>query len=96
MTKKFTIHYSLRTRDGLDAFGRFNIGTDEVSAFQLFDSLLGNNDVGEKDVLLIELFEWQNGLPSNIRIKSCTLEEIGYNSKLITREVFRIKHLKIV
>ena|SRR4051812_23726433 len=93
MERTFSIHFHIRTAGGLETFARFQAGNDESSANKLFESLLGNTEVGKKEVLLVELLELKNRLPVNIKIKSCTLEELGYNCKLITKEIFRIRHI---
>jgi hypothetical protein len=33
-------------------------------------------------------------LPVLVKTISCTLEELAYNTKLITREIFRLKNIK--
>jgi len=35
-----------------------------------------------------------NGLPVKIESMCCTLEELGYNCKLIAKEIFRLKNLE--
>jgi hypothetical protein len=47
-----------------------------------------------KDMLYIEFMELTNGLPVNIDILTCDLQELGTNAMLITQEIFRISNLK--
>jgi hypothetical protein len=45
-------------------------------------------------MLYIEFMETVNGLPVNLDILTCDLQELGTNCMLITQEMFRICNLK--
>jgi len=45
-------------------------------------------------MLTMELMEMLNDLPYNLKIISCTLEDIGENCKLISKEIFKAINLE--
>jgi hypothetical protein len=42
----------------------------------------------------MELEETVNGLPVNLHMLACTLEELAYNTKIIVKETFKLLNLK--
>jgi hypothetical protein len=44
--------------------------------------------------LHIDLMEAVDNLPVKIKSICCTLEELGFNCKLIAKEIFRLKNLE--
>ncbi|GAB3922070.1 hypothetical protein [Mucilaginibacter myungsuensis] len=95
MKDRFTLLLSLKTPNCFEVFGEFGIGDDRPNAVALFDSLQGNNVLNELDVLHIDLIEADGPLPAKVQTKSCRLDELAANCKLITREVFRQKNLNV-
>ena len=87
---------SIKTPDGFESFGRFNLGNSRKAAANIFQQLKGNPEVDRKTILTIELIETVNELPVNLHILACTLEELAYNCKIITREVFKLHNLKTI
>lgn len=79
----------------MDCFARFHIGDKERPARGLFRKLMGSRELSEKDLLLMELMEISNDLPLSIDMISCTLEQIGENAKMITKELFTSKILSV-
>ena len=90
----FYVLVSLKTCDGFENFGRFNLGNDRKAAAQVFRQFKGSPDVNEKTVLTIELMETVNALPLNLNILACTLEELSYNTRVIAKETFKLHNLK--
>jgi len=90
----FYILLSLKTIDGFESFGKFVIGNNRSFAYSLFKKLKGSSEANEKSVLTIELMETVNELPLNLKIISCTLEELTENCKLITKEMFKATNLE--
>jgi hypothetical protein len=45
-------------------------------------------------LLHIDLMETNKEFPVKISTVCCTLDELSYNVKLISREIFRLKNLK--
>jgi hypothetical protein len=88
MQTNFYIICHLNTPAGPEAYGRFEIGNDRETAYRLFDRLKGDKELKDHNILCLELMETVNGLPVNINIISCTLDELTENFRLITKEVF--------
>ena len=89
----FYIDISLQTSEGPRRFGRFEFGADRNAARELFKKMKGSTGIDPKDMLYIEFTETVNGLPVNIDIITCDLQELGTNTMLITQEIFRITNL---
>lgn len=95
MEDRFSLLLSLKTQAGFEVFGEFGIGDDRLAANTLFDSLQGKEPLNDLGLLHIDLMETDGALPAKVRTKCCRLEELAANCKLVTREVFRQKNLKI-
>ena len=90
----FYVVLSIRTVDGFENFGKFNLGNRREAASNVFSQLQGSSVVNEKTMLTIDLVETVNDLPVNLHILACTLEELAHNCKIITKETFKIFNLK--
>ena len=90
----FYIDISIQTAEGPKRIGRFELGKDRNAARELFKNLKGSPEVNSKDMLYVELMELINGLPVNVNILTCDLQELGNNTMLITQELFRLANLK--
>ena len=93
MDTTFYIELTLKTANGLECVARFFVGNDRERAHEVFRKLRGSNDVNEKDVMYLSFMETKNGLPLNVDMMSCTLDQLGENSKIITKELFKIHAL---
>ena len=87
---------SIKTPDGFESIGKFNLGNSRKAAANIFQQLKGNPQVDRKTVLTIELVETVNELPVNLHILACTLEELAYNCRIITKEAFKLHNLKTI
>ena len=85
---------SIRTADGFESFGKFNLGNNKKAASTIFKQLKGTPIVDETTMLTIDLVETINELPLNLNILGCTLEEMGYNCKIMVKERFKLLNLK--
>ena len=92
----FYILLSIKTTSGFEIFGKFNLGNKKEAAAEVFRQLKGTQKVNEKTVLTIEMMETVKGLPQNLHILGCTLEELAYNCKIITKETFKLRNLKYI
>jgi hypothetical protein len=90
METSFYILIYIKTPRGFESFARFYIGDKKELALHLFDKLKGNDELFEDCILQIDLMETKNGLPVNIKVIGCTLEELTENCKTITKEAFKI------
>ena len=91
----FYIDISIQTPEGPKQFGRFEFGSNREAAQELFRRLKGSPEVDPKDMLHIEFRETVNGLPVNLDILTCDLQELGTNTMMITQEVFRLTNLQV-
>jgi hypothetical protein len=91
----FYVLLSLKTGDGFENFGKFNLGNNKKAAAELFRQLKGNPIVDEKTILTIDLVETVDELPVNLHILGCTLEEVAYNTRVIVKETFKLHNLKL-
>jgi hypothetical protein len=85
---------TLKTPDGLDTFGRFFIGDNKEHAYNLFNKLKGNDEASETDLLFLDFMETSDGLPLNLKVKSCTLNQLAENCKTITKELFKMNNME--
>ena len=79
----------MKTKTGADTFGNFFIGNSRIRAKTIFNNLKGSTNVTEGDLLQLEFMETREGIPVNLNVISCTLEELGENCKVITKELFK-------
>jgi hypothetical protein len=89
----FYILISVKTREGFESFGKYNLGNNRKTATAIFRQLKGSPDV-DQTMLTMELEEAVNGLPVNLQMLGCTLEELAYNTKIIVKETFKFLNLK--
>lgn len=92
----FYIVLNLRTCNGYESFGKFSIGNNKRIATDIFERLKGKQIVNEKSNIQLDLMEMVNGLPVNIHMISCSLDELAENCKYITIETFRLLNLKAI
>lgn len=90
MDTTFYIEFTFKTINGLESFAKFFVGNDREKARDVFRKLRGSRDVSERDVMYMSFMETKNELPLNVDIISCTLDEIGENSKIISKELFKM------
>ncbi len=94
---KETIFYILlnfKTPKGFESFGKFIIGNRRNMAYPLFKKMKGSSVVDDSSMLTMELRETVNELPLNVKIMTCTLEELAENCSLITKEKFKVVNLE--
>ena len=95
MKTAFYIELSLKTPDGPEPYGRFYIGNNREKAYNLFHMLHGTDHVNDKNVLYIDLMETVQGLPVNLKMISCTLEQLALNCRTITKKLFSAANLEV-
>ena len=94
MRTTFYVVLQLRTANGFESYGSFNLGNAREFAYSLFGQLKGRESVSETDVLHMDLMETKDALPVNLVVISCTAEELAANVKCITREMFKLLNLE--
>lgn len=90
----FYIKVNIRKGRSYECFAQFFLGDNKKFARTVFEKLQGSKKVGEDNILLMDLVETMDGLPVNMDMISCKLEELAENSKIITREVFKFYNMK--
>ena len=94
MDTQFHIVLTLKTSRGLESFAKFFIGNNRDRAYAIFRSLKGTDKVSEQSILYIDFMETKGGLPLNLKMITCTLNQLAENCKLITKELFKLKSLE--
>lgn len=94
MKTVFYIDLSLKTPHGPEPYARFFIGNDREQAYELFNKLTGIREINENDMLYIDFMEMRNGLPINLKMISCNLEQLTENCRIITKTLFQSTNLK--
>jgi hypothetical protein len=94
METQFYILLNLKTPEGFETYGQYFFGDDRKAAYNLFDRLEGSSELSDNHLLHIDLIETANELPLKIKTIGCTLDELAANTKLIAKEIFRLKNLK--
>lgn len=84
----------LKTPTGFTNYGQYYLGDDRQFADEVFDQLQGSREVTAHTLLHIDMMETVDELPQKIKTIGCTLDELAHNTKLIVREIFRIKNLE--
>ena len=95
MDSTFFIDITLKTPGGLESFGKFFVGNDREKARTIFQQLRGSTEVNEKNMMYISFMETKNGLPLNVDMITCTLNELGENCKIIIKELFKMHALSL-
>lgn len=95
METQFYITLTLKTPKGLESFAKFYIGNNRDRAFAIFKQLKGMHDVSETNILYIDFLETREGLPLNLDVITCTLNQLAENCRIITKELFKSENLEI-
>ena len=95
MGTQFYIRFTKKTIKGPEAYAKFFIGNNREKAYAIFRQLKGSDKVDEKNVLYINFMETKNGLPLNLKMITCTLNQLGENCKFITKELFKSENLEV-
>lgn len=93
MEIQFYILLTLKTHKGPETFAKFFLGNNREKAFDIFRKLQGTDKVSEKNILCIDFMETTAGLPVNLNVISCTLNQLAENCKIITKELFKLENL---
>lgn len=90
MASQFYVIFNMRHPNGdWQPFGEFFIGRNREDAAYLFSMLKGIPEVQENNPLTIEFVERENGLPVNLDMMNCSLQQLEENTRIITKELFR-------
>ncbi|MBS1603475.1 MAG: hypothetical protein JST42_12465 [Bacteroidetes bacterium] len=90
----FYIVLNMKKGTAFEVLGKFFIGNDREFAYQLFSKMEGDDRVRESDILHLDLMETVDGLPVNMKVINCRLEQVAANCRTITKEVFKARNLE--
>lgn len=93
MRTTFYIELNMRTAKGIESYGCFELGEDRDFAVQVFSKLEGQPEEEGTSVLQMDLVEKYRGLPVDIQVISCSIEQLCHNTRTITRELFKRRSL---
>ncbi|QEC42313.1 hypothetical protein [Pseudobacter ginsenosidimutans] len=96
MEQNFYIMIHLKVKGELQTIGKFYIGNKQPKAYALFKKLKGNSAADGTEVLFMELTETRSELPVNIKMISCTLDELSGNCRTITKEIFKWNNMDLL
>ena len=96
MDTQFYIELTLKTPNGLESFAKFFVGNERQKAHTIFRKLSGSDNASERDVMYMGFMETKNGLPVNVDMITCTLNQLGDNCKIITKELFKMHALSSI
>lgn len=94
METQFYITLTLKTHKGFESFAKFFIGSNRHNALAIFKQLKGSHDVSEENILYFDFWETQKGLPANLDLITCTLNQLAENCRIITKELFKSENLE--
>lgn len=94
MENYFYISLNIKTFSGIDSYATYNIGGDREKANQIFSQLRGSKPLSDQTVLTMDLTQINDGIPFPIKMLGCTFDEVAYNTKVITREIFKSLNLE--
>lgn len=89
MDSKFYLEVNMKTANGFERFGCFDLGSDRIFATRLFADMAGRPAYDDTSMLHLDLVEKKNDLPMSMQVITCTAEQLGYNIKYLTRELFK-------
>lgn len=89
MKTTFYIELNMKTTAGFERYGCLDLGDNRDFAVRLFSGLEGRTARGDEGVIHMDLVEKYRGLPVNMQVISCTMEELCRNVRAITREIFK-------
>ncbi len=94
MNSRYYILLSLKTPTGFDTYGQYFLGDHRQIAEELFNQLEGSRENVHGALLHIDMMETVDELPVKIKTIGCTLDQLAHNTKLIAREIFKLKNLE--
>jgi len=89
MDSLFQITLHMRTPSGFETFGTFELGNNREQALAIFSELKGTSEVVKNSILYMDFSEIRDGIPLPIEVTHCALDEVAFNARIITRELFK-------
>ena len=89
METNFQISLHMKTPAGFETYGNFDLGSDREQAMAIVEQFKGTDDLSENSILYMDFTEVQEGVPLPVKILHCTLDDLTYNIRIITRDIFK-------
>lgn len=83
------ISLNITTVSGIDSYATFYLGEDKEKAAAIFSQLKGSSNLSNQTVLTMDFTVMRNGISFPITMLDCTFWDVVYNTKIITRELFK-------
>lgn len=94
MESLFLIYLNIKTPSGFEPYVTYNIGEKREVAKTIFDKLKGSTDISGTTLFTMDFIEMKDGVTLPINILDCTFDDIVFNTRLITREIFKYLNLE--
>jgi hypothetical protein len=94
METSYEISLNMKTTKGLEAYASFYLGPNEKFAKDLFNLMLGEREIKENSVISMDLTKRHKGFPYPMSILHCNWEHLAFNTKIITKEIFKELNLE--
>ncbi|MBB5634983.1 hypothetical protein HDE68_000868 [Pedobacter cryoconitis] len=94
METSFEISLNMKTIKGLETYASFYLGSDEKFARRIFDLIEGDREIKENSIISMDLTQRHKGVPYPVSILHCNWEHLAFNTKLITKEMFKELNLE--
>lgn len=78
----------------METYGCFLLGDNESFARSVFGLMQGEDLVFPSAVITIDLIKRENGVPFPLGLRHSSYDQLGYNVKLITKELFKQLNLE--
>lgn len=89
MESNFQISLYIKTPRGFETYGNFDLGGNREQAMAIVEQLKGTEDISANSILYMDFTEVQGGIPLPVKVLHCTLDDVTYNIRIITRELFK-------
>ena len=94
MKTTYEISLNMKTLKGIETYGHFTLGDNESFATNLYDLMIGDEQIATDSVITIYLIRRDNGVPFIIKLRHCTYDQLATNVKVITKELFKQVNLE--
>ena len=96
MNTRYYIQLTLRTPNGPEVYGKFFLGDNRSNAENIFRKLQGTDRVDDRNMMYLDFMGTSHGLPVALDMITCTLDQLGENCKLISKELFKLYSLSLM
>jgi len=95
MDTQYWIQLTLKTGVGEHNLAKFFLGNERKTAYAIFQKLQGTDILNEGTMIFMDFMVTKNGLSVSADVTACTLDQLGENCKMITKELFKLNALSV-